>query len=159
VEDWILDPAGARTGSLAVFMPTLDKRDYDLEFLTRIDNRSVTWVFRAVNLVDYYIASITITADGGYEFKRGCVMGEVRDFAEPTLLRFPLNRKNAVTIRLRAIGNEFTLTLDGQAIESWTDDRLATGGIGFQGAPDDRARIYWVRLSPAGSPGKEYSRR
>ena len=56
-------------------------------------------------------------------------------------------------------GQDALNKLDGQPIDSWTDSRLPVGGIGFIGATDDRARIYWVRLSPLGGPGKEYSRR
>lgn len=159
VEDWVLDAAGARTGSLALFTPTLEKRDYEMEFLARIDHRSVTWVFRAANLTEYHLATIASTADGGYEFGRGTVIGGVSELAATTPIRIALNRKNAVTIRLRATENEFTVSLDGQVIDTWTDSRLPFGGIGFMGAPDDRARIYWVRLSPAGSPGKEYPKR
>jgi hypothetical protein len=159
VEDWVLDAAGARTGSLALFAPTIDQRDYDMEFLARIDHRSVTWVFRAANLNEYHLATITSTAAGGYEFGRGTVIGGVSEITATTPILILLNRKNAITIRLRAVGNDFSVSLDGQVIDTWTDNRLPMGGIGFVGAPDDRARIYWVRLSPAGSPGKEYPKR
>jgi hypothetical protein len=159
VEDWVLDAAGARTGSLALFTPTIDQRDYDMEFLARIDHRSVTWVFRAANLNEYHLATITSTAAGGYEFGRGTVIGGVSEITATTPIPILLNRKNAITIRLRAVGSDFAVSLDGQVIDTWIDSRLPTGGIGFIGAPDDRARIYWVRLSPAGSPGKEYSKR
>jgi hypothetical protein len=159
VDDWVLDAAGARTGSLALFTPTLDRRDYDMEFLTRIDHRSVTWVFRAINLNEYHLATIASTTDGGYEFGRGTVVGGVSELAATTPIPMVLNRKNAITIRLRAIGNDFSVSLDGQVIDTWTDSRLPVGGVGFMGAPDDRARLYWVRLSPAGSAGKEYAKR
>jgi hypothetical protein len=159
VDDWVLDAAGARTGSLALFTPTIDKRDYDMEFLARIDHRSVTWVFRASNLTEYHLATIASTAEGGYEFGRGTVIRGVSELAATTPIPMLLNRKNAITIRLRAMGDEFTVSLDGQVIDTWTDSRLPVGGIGFMGAPDDRARIYWVRLSPAGSAGKEYAKR
>ncbi len=158
VDDWVLDAAGARTGSLALFTPTLEKRDYEMEFLARIDHQSVTWVFRAANLNDYHFASIAITEGGSYEFIRGTVIKGVRTSADPTPITLALNRKNAVTIRLLAKGTHFSVSLDAQPLESWTDSRLPTGGIGFMGAPDDRARIYWVRLSPLGSPGKESRR-
>src|SRR5439155_19760794 len=58
VSDWVVDVAGVRTGSLALFQPSMDLADYDLEFLARIENQSVSWVFRAADLNDYYIASI-----------------------------------------------------------------------------------------------------
>src|SRR5262249_51246867 len=45
--DWKVDIAGVRTGSLALYKPTLELSDYDLEFLARIDTHSVTWGIRA----------------------------------------------------------------------------------------------------------------
>jgi len=41
------------------------------------------------------------------------------------------------------------VSLEGHPVDTWTDDRLPVGGIGFIGAPDDRARLYWVKISPA----------
>ena len=61
-----------------------------------------------------------------------------------------------MTVRTEVCGNTFAVSISGKIIDTWTDDRLPIGGIGFIGAPDDRARLYWVRLSSAGSPGKEY---
>jgi allophanate hydrolase subunit 2 len=67
--------------------------------------------------------------------------------------------KTAVTVRTRVTGNEFTVSLDGQAIETWTDARLTAGGIGFVGAPEERTRLYWVKVTPIGQLSKEYSKR
>lgn len=159
VGGWVLDAAGARTGPLAILSPTLDKRDYELEFLARIENRSVTWVFRAANLNEYHVATVSAIVGGGYEFRRGSVIGGVRATAVTMPLRLPMNRKNAINIHLRAVENEFEVSLDGQVIDTWTDSRLPVGGIGFLGVPEDRARIYWVRLSLLASPGKEYPKR
>ncbi|HLK68113.1 MAG TPA: hypothetical protein VKU19_31990 [Bryobacteraceae bacterium] len=158
VDDWLLDAAGARTGSLALFNPTLDKRDYEMEFLARIDHRSVTCAFRATSLTEYHLAKIAV-ADGAFTFQHGVNLGGNREWSEPAPIGVALNRKNAITVKLRAVGSEFSVSVDGQVIETWSDNRLPAGGVGFEGVPDDRARIYWVRLSPLGSPGKEYSRR
>jgi hypothetical protein len=126
-----------------------------MEFFTRIENQSVTWVFRASSLSRYYIASIAAAPGGGYEFWRGSVIEGVEDPESAVPLRRPPTPKTAITVRLRAMGKEFSVWIDGENIDTWTDARLSTGGIGFLGAPDDRARIYWLRLSPLGSPAKE----
>ena len=52
-------------------------------------------------------------------------------------------------------GYRFSINVDGKTIDAWDDDRFATGGIGFIGAPDDRARLYWVRLTSTELTGKE----
>ena len=158
IEDWCVDAAGVRTGSLALFAPTMDMRDYEVEFLTRIENRSVVWVFRASSLSEYHMCSIKVSPNGGYEFKRRTVIGGMRGPAVTTPMR-KTKIKTALTVRLRAAGHEFTVWVDGQSIDNWTENRLPVGGIGFTGGPDDRARIYWVRVSPVTGPTKELPKR
>jgi len=158
VEDWCVDAAGVRTGSLALFAPSLDMRDYEMEFLARIENRSVAWVFRASNFTEYHMCSIKVSQGGGYEFKRRTVIGGIRGPAVTAPLR-QAKTKAALTVRLRAAGNEFTVWVDGQSVDNWSDSRLPIGGIGFMGGPDDRARIYWVRVSPVAGPAKELPKR
>lgn len=155
VDDWCVDAAGVRTGSLALFRPSMELHDYDMEFLARIENQSVSWVFRAANLNDYYIASIGTAPGGGYEFWRGTVIGGIQGSIEAVPLRNPPKGKTAVTIRLRAAGKEFSVWVDGQNTDTWSDNRFSSGGIGFIGASNDRARIYWLKLSPVGGTGKE----
>lgn len=159
--DWKVDVAGVRAGSLALYTPSLPMRDYVLEFLTRIEARGVTWVFRAAGLNDYYRATLAAAAGGGYEFRRCAVIGGAAE--TPVVRTVPAvssmtSGKTAVTLRTRVAGNEFNVFVDGQAIETWTDSRLAAGGIGFQGAPAEGARLYWVKVMPARNLGKEQSK-
>jgi len=157
VEDWRLDVAGARTGALALFKPSLALQDYELEFLARIDQRSVSWVYRATGFDDYYTATISALPAGGHQFTRGAVTGGAAQTTTTVPCNFTIGRRAAFTVRLRAAGDRFSVWVDGNLVESWTDGRLATGGIGFSGAPDDRARLYWVRLSRMAETGKELS--
>jgi hypothetical protein len=62
-----------------------------------------------------------------------------------------------MTVRMSVAGPVFSISIDGNTIESCQDDRLAAGGIGFMGAPDDRARLYWVRVHSPAAPSKEHS--
>jgi hypothetical protein len=159
-DDWKVDVAGVRPGSLAVYSPSLEYADYLLEFLARFET-GVTWVFRAANFSDYYQASLAVAAEGGYEFRRCTVLGGVAEAPVccpvATTSSAPAAR-TAVTLRTRVTGDEFTVSLDGKVVDTWTDSRLANGGVGFVGAPDDRARLYWVKLTPAGQINKEHSK-
>jgi len=149
--DWKQDAAGVRTGSLALHSPSLEMCDYTLEFLARIDHRSVTWVFRASDSSNYYAAKLAVAPEGGYQFSRWTVIGGA---AEPAVTSAvgagtPLPAgKSAITIRTQVVSGKFIVSLEGHPVDTWTDDRLPIGGIGFIGAPDDRARLYWVKISP-----------
>ncbi len=154
--EWKLDAAGVRTGPLALFVPSLDLKDYDLEFLTRIDNRSVTWVYRAEDFDRYYKATIEAVPGGGFELSHCMVTQGVAEGAVSVPLPKPPGAKKSFPVRTSVRGNEFCVWVDGELVATWTDDRIAAGGIGFIGASDDRARLYWVRLSTTGTPGKEH---
>ena len=64
-----------------------------------------------------------------------------------------------MTIRTRVSGDTFTVSVDGNEMDTWQESRLYCGGVGFMGAPDDRARLYWVRISSTEMIGKEYQKK
>jgi hypothetical protein len=161
-DDWKVDVAGVRPGSLALYSPSLELSNYQVEFLTRTDLHGITWVFRATGFHDYYKATLAVAQGGGYEFRRCAVIGDLAEGA--TVRHAPpapggTSSKTAVTVRMRLAGNEFTVSIDGQVVETWTDARLTAGGVGFVGAPEERARLYWVKVTPIGHTSKEYSKR
>jgi len=85
------------------------------------------------------------------------VQGGVAEAAATSSTRVPGKPRATFTVRMSVAGPIFSITIDGKTIDSWVDDRLATGGIGFMGAPDDRARLYWVRVSSPAAPSKEHT--
>jgi hypothetical protein len=44
-------------------------------------------------------------------------------------------------------GNRVITSIEGQEVDSWTDDALKVGGIGFFSEVGESARLYWMRLS------------
>ncbi|HUB82449.1 MAG TPA: hypothetical protein VMB03_26815 [Bryobacteraceae bacterium] len=161
-EDWKVDVAGVRPGSLALYSPSLEIPNYVFEFLTRIEQKGVSWVFRAANCTDYYKATLAVAPGGGYEFRRQAVIGGTAEDAtvRPAPPAAPGHSgKTALTVRTRVAGNEFTISIDGQTIDTWTDARLTSGGIGFVSSAEERARLYWVKVTPIGHISKEYSKR
>jgi hypothetical protein len=154
-QDWLVDVAGVRTGPLALFTPTLELVDYDLEFLARIDTRSLSWVVRATDLQEYMRCTVTAIPGGELEFSRTVVRGGVSEDTVTVPLRIPGKPRAAMTVRTRVHGDTFEVLVDGKKMDTWQEERLYCGGIGFMGAPDDRARLYWVRISSSESIGKE----
>ena len=56
MKGWLVDVAGVRTGPLALFVPSLELIDYELDFLARIDTRSLNWVVRAAGSTNTCVA-------------------------------------------------------------------------------------------------------
>jgi hypothetical protein len=147
VVDWKLDAAGARPAGLALFRPSATLSDYEFEFFTRIENRAVTYAFRAGNVSNYFKITIAMVESGRYELRRCAVIGGIEEPAATAPLPGVIRPGAAFTIKTRAAQNHFTIWLDGELAARWTDGRMPTGGIGFMAPRDDRARVYWVRLS------------
>ena len=145
---WRLDAAGARPAGLALFSPTLGLSDYEFEFFTRIETRAVTFIFRASNASNYQKVSISMVESGRYELQRRAVIGGIEEPAAAAPLPGVLRPGAAFTVRTQARQNDFSVWLDGELAARWTDGRLPVGGIGFVAPREDRARIYWVRVSP-----------
>jgi hypothetical protein len=156
MKDWLVDVAGVRTGSLALFVPTLELIDYDLDFLARIDTHSLTWVVRAAGFDEFLRCTLTAVGGGELEFSRCAVISGVEQAPVIAAQRLPGKPRSAMTVSTRVSGDSFTISVDGKNIDAWDDDRFPMGGIGFTGAPDDRARLYWVRLSSTELTAKEH---
>lgn len=147
VEDWKLDAAGVRTGSLALFEPSIGLGDYDLEFLARLENRGVSWVFRAADFDNYHVCTLAAADDGGYEFARGAVIGGSAESPAVVPVHLTGGSKPTLTVRTRVSGGDFEVSINGEPVARWNDARHPEGGVGFIGSGPDRARLYWVRLS------------
>jgi hypothetical protein len=74
--------------------------------------------------------------------------------AASVTLPVPIEVRSKASFRVQVgvAGTEFTTAVEGQTIDRWSDARLETGGIGFLAEPDDRSRLYWVKLSSSGQP-------
>jgi hypothetical protein len=56
---------------------------------------------------------------------------------------------NNIPYRVRADvrGNSFKASVEGQLVDTWSDDRLRAGGVGFFSEEGEKARVYWVRVA------------
>jgi hypothetical protein len=55
------------------------------------------------------------------------------------------HRPYHVTVDVR--GNHFRTSIEGEEVDSFTDDTLASGGVGFFSEAGDKARLYWTKVS------------
>lgn len=152
-EDWRLDAAGVRPASLALFGPSLGMRDYEVEFLAKIEHCGIRWVFRAADLNNYQMVSISLVDEGrthALELTRRAVIAGVADTPVTVALPVAVRSKASFRVQTNVSGADFTVAVEGQTVDAWNDSRLQAGGIGFLAEQEDRARLYWVKLSPMG---------
>jgi hypothetical protein len=147
--DWRQDIAGVRTGSLALLRPSLNMRDYELEFLGKIENQSLGWVFRAANTSNYHAARIVFDeASGTAQLLRSTVLAGERETVDALPVGTAVARNSSCRVKMSVSGNEFRLLINDKPVFEWEDDRLPEGGVGFFSDGDDRARLYWVKVTP-----------
>lgn len=174
---WDYDAAGfLRTGPLALYKPSLALTDYQMEFLAQIEKKSISWVFRAADLNNYHAAKVAFLREG--PLARAVVEHwAVIDGKETPHVRrpvpFQLSGDSFYRFRMAVAGNGFTLSIQGQVADHWSDDRLKVGGIGFFSGKGEQARLRWVEIShqydflgrvcaflaPYGIPGKDMAAR
>jgi hypothetical protein len=146
-DTWRLDAAGARPGALALFRPSLEMRDYRLEFLVKIEHGGAAWVFRAADLQNYSVLRIAAESPGPAKLIRYAVIGGLAQSRVQVPLRKILPARTAFTVQMAAAGSRFSIAVNGEEVERWNGDSLPAGGVGFFAEPHDRTRLYWVRLT------------
>ncbi len=129
---------------------TLPLTDYDVDCVAQVVNKGFGLIFRATSRSTYQAVKFIAEDSGpmtsmmleryrvvdGHESARARVRCPTR-FQTDTLYR----------VHLQARGDSFTLYIQGQLIDSWSDPRLPSGGVGFFCTNGERARIAWVQVS------------
>jgi hypothetical protein len=148
---WSRNPDGyVRPGQLALFRPSLAYANYHMEFFTEIESKSVGWVVRARDRKNYYgmkfkvvepglrpiIAMVHFTVLGG---KAG------REVEIPLSVMVHNNEPYHVAVEVK--GNQVVTSIEGQEIDSFSDNTLTSGGVGFFADAGEKARLYWLRVT------------
>jgi hypothetical protein len=150
-DGWATQASGAvRVGELRLWKPTLALGDYNMEFEAKIENKALGWAFRASDPKNYYATKIHLSRQGNQqraEIIRYVVAGgKSLDKAQlPIPLVVVENMLYGVRVAVK--GDRFTTTVNGQVVDSWTDQRYRKGGIGFFSDPGEQALVRWVAVS------------
>jgi hypothetical protein len=150
-KSWAYDKEGfVRPGHLALYKPSHDMSDYRMEFLTQIEHKSVGWVFRAEDEQNYYGMKLAVTEPGPRPLvaliRYAVVDGKRESHGEqPLQVMMHNNRPYRVSVDVK--GNQFLTSIEGQVVDSWSDDRLKSGGVGLFSEGSEKARVYWLKVT------------
>jgi hypothetical protein len=150
VEGWGGDPSGIHTGrQITIYRPSLKLSDYRLEFQGSIDTKSVGWVFRASDPDNYYAMKL-MTVSSGLSTKVALFKYLVANGKQTQVGRVPIDlavqADTVFNIRLDVRGPQFTTYIQGQQVDSWTDDQLKIGGAGFLNEREERGKVKSVSI-------------
>ena len=150
VEGWGGDPTGLHVGrQITIYRPSLKLSDYRLEFQASIDAKSVGWVFRAADPNNYYAMKL-MTVSSGLSSKVALFKYLVANGKQTQVGRVPIDLAvhpdTVFGVRLDVRGPQFTTYIQGQQVDSWTDDQLKIGGAGFLNEREERGKVKSVSI-------------
>ena len=148
---WAYDESGfAMPLHLALYRPSLDLTDYRMEFLGQLEKKGMGWAVRAADPDNYEAVRLVVTRPGPLplvDLIHYTVMGgkPVDRVVKP----LPLTIRTDMMFRARmdVEGDDFTLIIQGQIVDFWSDGRLKRGGVGFFCQKGEVARLRWVEVS------------
>lgn len=149
--NWAYDQAGfVRPGNLAIFTPTIALQDYNFEFMGQIENRALSWVYRAKDSQNYYLGKLIITQSGPVPevaLVRSVVKNGRESLRKVTIMPMNLRSDTLYRVRVEVNGSDFTTSVLGQVVDTFNDSTHTQGGIGFLGGRGETGRVRWVEVS------------
>ncbi len=151
VQGWSRNPDGyVKPGPLALFRPSMAYSDYRLEFLGEIESKGMSWVVRAHDRQNFYAMKFRIVEPGMrpvLAMVHYPVVGGKPGRKTEVPLSVMVHNRTPYHVAVHVRGNRFTTSIEGQEVDSWTDDALASGGVGFFSEAGESARLYWMKVS------------
>ena len=128
---WSYDRTGfIRPRALGIYRPSTGLADYAFEFLGKIDQRAVSWVFRASDLNNYYAMKL-VDKTGGVTPQMALVHYAVIEGREGPKKEVPLPlsvyKDTLFRIRMDVQGPHFSVQVQGTVVDYWKDGRLKSG--------------------------------
>jgi hypothetical protein len=151
METWSYDDNGfVHPGAMALFGPTMNLANYDLDALVQVEAKGVGLVFRAVSQHTYQVARLETEGSGPMRSLAVSRYTMIAGQPSRTIMtrypeRFPSDTLYRVHLEVR--DDNFSLYIQGKLMDSWTDSRLQWGGVGLFCSPGGRARVAWIRTS------------
>jgi hypothetical protein len=148
--EWPVEGGYARPTNLRIWKKSTSLSNYEFEFMGQIEKKSMDWAFRAADTRNYYATKLSITRPGPLP-NAGLVRFVVLDGRERERVELPLpltlERGIDYRVRVSVQDNRFLTSVNGQLVSSWSDGRLARGGVGFFSEDGESSMLKWVTVS------------
>ena len=145
--EWNDDRGQMRPSGLKIWRPSVKLTDYRMEFEGQIDKTAISWAFRAPDLRNYYASKIMVHKNGALpvaDLVRYTVLNGTEYDRQRLPLPLSVRADTLYHVQMSVRGNVFVTRVNGQIVDSWTDNRLKRGGIGFFAEKGEASSIHWV---------------
>ena len=148
---WSRRPEGyVQPGQLAFFRPSLNYTDYRLEFFGQIDNKSMGWTVRSKDPKNYYAMKFSVVAPGLrpiIAMVHYSVVEGKKSRTTSTPLNVMVHNNTPMQVAVDVRGSRMVTSIDGQEVDTWIDDAIPSGGVGFFAEAGEKSRLYWMKVS------------
>jgi hypothetical protein len=148
---WSRHPDGyMNTGALALFRPTLKFNDYRMEFFGQIESKSIGWTVRSTDPKNYHAMKLTVVEAGLRPFVALVhynVVNGKSGHRTQTPLNVMVHNNRPLQFAVDVRGNRFVTSINGEEVDSFIDNTLTAGGVGFFSEAGERARLYWMKFT------------
>ena len=147
---WIMQPGVVRPGRLRLWSRSMEMVDYQFEFEGEIERKAMGWAFRAKDQGSYYATKIAAAKSGAAADARIVRMIMQKGVAVQRVQLpspIPILEHTAYHVRVSVKGNRFNTLVNDQLVDSWTDSRFRSGGVGFFAEQGESAALRWVSIT------------
>jgi hypothetical protein len=149
--EWSFDQAGfVVPGRVALYKPSMTLKDYEMQFLGAVDQKSLSWVVRAVDFQNFYVVKLNVLRKGPVPklsvTRYAVINGKSVDREDPPVA-IDTQLDSFYRIGMTVEGDNFSLVIQGRQIDSWKEPRLKHGGVGFFTDRGEQSRIGWVQIT------------
>ncbi len=149
--EWSFDSTGfVQPGPLALYRPSVSLADYQVQFMGMIDKKALSWVVRAADFENFYVVKLVIVKAGpmpSIGLTRYAVIGGKAQDRHDVNIPLSARADTLYNIGMNVQGSNFSVEVQGQIADSWTETRLPRGGVGFFTARGEASRVRWVQIT------------
>jgi hypothetical protein len=150
-DGWSRHPDGyVQPGQLALFHPSVSYSDYRMEFFGQIEQKAMDWAVRARDSKNYYAMKFAVVEPGlrpMIAMVHYSVVGGKRSRGATVPLNVMVHNNMPYHVAVEVRGNHIVTSLEGQEVDTWIDDTLPKGGVGFFAEAGEKSRLYWVKIT------------
>ena len=107
------------------------------------------WVMRAHDAQNYVAMKFNVLSPGlrpVISMAHYPVHNGRKGVKTETPLSVMVHNNTAYHVEVAVTKNHFAVSIEGEEVDSWTDDTPASGGVGFFSEATEQARLYWVKV-------------
>jgi len=146
--EWASDTGGSKRGrQLTLYRPSTGMTDYQFHFVGQIESKALGWVFRAADTKNYYAMKIETLRPGAMAISHLAVVEGRESSYSQKPVSIDARPGAAYRVNVDINGPRFTINVNGEPVDFWTDNRLKAGAVGFMNERDERGASSSVQFS------------